>query len=181
MASGQIVPNPVGQKPFHIYEAFSEMGDKRMKKQARAKYPDIEAFGPIIFRQATHPVPTAQDIITNLQRYNFKDQRFEVLQSLAESMVLYSKHGQKILPLGQIGARQYQLQLLALSQTSLNDNDEFSRIRAGIPASCFLSNLEITIRQDNSKSHRDILPLGVLLVDGSQVPWIVFIDQTHQL
>ncbi|RFU35579.1 hypothetical protein B7463_g817, partial [Scytalidium lignicola] len=156
------------------------MSGKRLDKVAHTRYPDIDAFGPVTFSRTQHKLPTPEAIITRLQNYNFQNQVFEVLQNLAEDMILYGRHGKKLLPLGQMGAREYHLQLFGLSQTSLNDNDELGRLPL-FKASCFLSHLKATSKMDNSKIHHRILPLGILLVNGSQVPWIIVMNQDHIL
>ncbi|KAH8820942.1 hypothetical protein F5884DRAFT_745281 [Xylogone sp. PMI_703] len=164
---------------IYLYEQFNTTAGRRARGKAHVRYPDVEAFGPTTLSPAHQRAPTQLEIIKSLGEYNFEDGSFHVLQLLAKRLVLFCRHGEQKLVLGKLGDRKYELRIIPLSLSSLNDK---YGLRGNAPSmsACFLSTIHTSLRGD-SLDRRTILPLGVLLINGYQVPWIIVMNEEHSL
>lgn len=165
--------------PFYLYEQFHHMQSQRLSGKVHYKYPDITTFQVPSVLNHRQKAPTPQDMIRSLQRCNPKDAKFEDLQRLGEEMAVYSKWGKGSISLGGYNGRNYQLRFYGVSAQSLNIT---SSTVAPTLASCFRFYLRPSGQTVGLGGKIPlVLPLGFLLFNGKQLPWIIVMNESKEL
>jgi hypothetical protein len=121
--------------------------------------------------------PSQVGLISILQNFDFINQTIKSLTTLEYTIGLFVLYGQRVLPIQCVAGDQYTLRVKGFHEGSLNDVPLPPPVKN---RGWILRNLQL--KYENRNTNRcAIIPLGILLANGLQRPWIVVMDEHYDL